>query len=114
MANRQKTVYVCSECGSETPNWAGKCPSCGAWNTLAELRLDKAGGRARDPGRTAKAKKLEDLDSTEEIRFSTGISSVRSIRRADALQSQPPESSIFCLISRALQSWWNAALSQTR
>ncbi len=74
MANKQKTVYICSECGSETPNWAGKCPSCGAWNTLAELRLDKAGGRARDPGRTAKAKKLEDLDSTEEIRFSTGIS----------------------------------------
>ncbi len=74
MANKQKTVYICSECGSETPNWAGKCPSCGAWNTLAELRLDKAGGRARDPGRTPKAKKLADLDSAEEIRFSTGIS----------------------------------------
>ena len=66
MANKQKTVYICSECGSETPNWAGKCPSCGAWNTLAELRLDKAGGRARDPGRTPKAKKLADLDSAEE------------------------------------------------
>ena len=74
MANKQKTVYICSECGSETPNWAGKCPSCGAWNTLAELRLDKAGGRVRDPGRTPKAKKLADLDSAEEIRFSTGIS----------------------------------------
>ena len=74
MANKQKTVYICSECGSETLNWAGKCPSCGAWNTLTELRLDKAGGRARDSGRTPKAKKLEDLDSTEEIRFSTGIS----------------------------------------
>ena len=74
MANKQKTVYICSECGSETLNWAGKCPSCGAWNTLTELRLDNAGGRARDSGRTPKAKKLEDLDSTEEIRFSTGIS----------------------------------------
>ena len=74
MANKQKTVYICSECGSETLNWAGKCPSCGAWNTLTELRLDKAGGRARDSGRTPKAKKLEDLDSTEELRFSTGIS----------------------------------------
>ena len=74
MANRQKTVYICSECGSETPNWAGKCPSCGAWNTLAELRIDKAGGKARDLSRAPKAKKLEDLDGTEEIRFSTGIS----------------------------------------
>ena len=41
MANRQKTVYVCSDCGAETPNWAGKCPSCGAWNTLEEMKLDK-------------------------------------------------------------------------
>ena len=74
MANRQRSVYICSECGSETPNWAGKCPSCGAWNTLAELRIDKAEGRARNPSRTLKAKKLADLDGTEEIRFSTGIS----------------------------------------
>ena len=74
MANKQKTVYICSECGSETPNWAGKCPSCGAWNTLTELRLDKAGSKVRDVSRAAKAKKLEELDSTEEIRFSTGIS----------------------------------------
>ena len=74
MANRQRSVYICSECGSETPNWAGKCPSCGAWNTLAELRIDKAEGRARNPSRILKAKKLADLDGTEEIRFSTGIS----------------------------------------
>lgn len=74
MANKQKTVYICSECGSETPNWAGKCPSCGAWNTLTELRLDKAGSKVRDVSRAAKAKKLEELDSTEEIRFSMGIS----------------------------------------
>ena len=74
MANRQKTVYLCSECGSETPNWAGKCPSCGAWNTLAELRLDKSGGKAREAGRVSRAKRLSELDITEEIRFSTGIS----------------------------------------
>ena len=45
MANRQKTVYICSECGNEVSNWAGKCPACGAWNT-----------------------------PNEEIRFTTGIS----------------------------------------
>ena len=52
MANRQKTVYCCTDCGYETANWAGKCPSCGAWNTLSEVRLDregsgKTGGRVR-------------------------------------------------------------------
>ena len=75
MANRQKTVYICSDCGSETPNWAGKCPACGAWNTLEELRIEK-GGSARSGGtvRTARPRRLEELDDSEEIRFSTGIS----------------------------------------
>ena len=33
---RQATQYVCQECGGVTSKWAGKCPSCGAWNTLVE------------------------------------------------------------------------------
>ena len=78
MANRQKTVYCCADCGYETANWAGKCPSCGAWNTLTEVRLDrdgsgKAGSRARS-GFSAVPKRLEELDLTKEIRFTTGIS----------------------------------------
>ena len=36
MANRQKTVYICSECGDTTSKWFGQCPSCGKWNTLEE------------------------------------------------------------------------------
>ena len=75
MANRQKTIYVCSECGSETPNWAGKCPSCGAWNTLEEMRIEKGStGKGAAAVRTAKPRRIEELDDTEEIRFSTGIS----------------------------------------
>ncbi len=76
MANRQKTIYVCSECGSETPNWAGKCPSCGAWNSLSELRLDKSSNGSRAPAayRAVKPKRLDELDTSREIRFSTGIS----------------------------------------
>ena len=31
-----KSEYVCGECGATTPKWAGQCPDCGAWNTLAE------------------------------------------------------------------------------
>ena len=36
---KQKTIYCCSACGNETANWAGKCPACGAWNTLEEVKL---------------------------------------------------------------------------
>ena len=74
MSNRQKTVYICSECGNEAPNWAGKCPSCGAWNTLEEMRVGKSIGRSTGSTRAVKPLRLDDLDDTEEIRFSTGIS----------------------------------------
>ncbi len=76
MANRQKTIYCCTDCGYETANWAGKCPSCGAWNTLSEVRLDREGsGKTGARIRAASApKRLEELELTEEIRFSTGIS----------------------------------------
>ena len=30
---KDKTVYVCSNCGQDSPKWVGKCPSCGEWNT---------------------------------------------------------------------------------
>ncbi len=81
MANRQKTIYCCSECGHETANWAGKCPSCGAWNTLKELRLEpgtKRKGTAAGAGErssfNARPKRLSELDMESEIRFSTGFS----------------------------------------
>ena len=77
MAAKQKTIYCCTECGNETPNWAGKCPACGAWNTLTEVKLEAAGAKSRAvrPGRAAPAaKKISELDTTAEIRFSTGIS----------------------------------------
>lgn len=39
MAKKAKTMYVCQECGYDTPRWLGKCPGCGAWNTLVEERV---------------------------------------------------------------------------
>lgn len=36
---KDKTAYVCSECGYDTPKWVGKCPACGQWNTMKEVRL---------------------------------------------------------------------------
>lgn len=76
MANKQKTIYCCTECGNETANWAGKCPSCGAWNTLSEVKLT-AGAKRATTGYSfikQKPKKLSELDISGEIRFSTGIS----------------------------------------
>ena len=74
MAKKEKTMYCCSECGYETANWAGKCPSCGAWNSLAEVRFDRdtaAGGKK--PVVRAVPKRISELDMSEEIRIHTGI-----------------------------------------
>ncbi len=75
MANKQRTVYCCSECGAESAHWAGKCPSCGAWNTLQEIKLEET-GRVKGGKKSEAAPKprlLTELDMSEEIRFGTGI-----------------------------------------
>ena len=41
-----KTIWVCSECGNETPKWVGKCPSCGSWDTYYEEKAQNI--KARD------------------------------------------------------------------
>lgn len=39
---KEKSVFVCNECGYDTLKWAGKCPSCGAWNSLVEKKVRTA------------------------------------------------------------------------
>jgi len=41
---KDKTIFTCSECGGTSPRWLGKCPACGAWNTLVETVAESAGG----------------------------------------------------------------------
>lgn len=77
MAGKQKTVYCCSECGYETSNWAGKCPACGSWNTITEMKLGKDSSGKSQTYRSKsyeKPKLLNELDTSEELRFATGIS----------------------------------------
>ena len=77
MAKKNKTVYICEECGSESANWAGKCPNCGAWNTLKEFAVDPGISLSKRRGYFAEKpvpKKLSQLETSSEIRFSSGIS----------------------------------------
>ena len=76
MPPKQKTIYCCTECGNETANWAGKCPSCGAWNTLTEFKVESRGSKGGAYAKirsTSRPKKISELDMSAEIRFSTGI-----------------------------------------
>ncbi len=74
---KTRTIYCCTECGAETVNWAGKCPSCGAWNALKEFQVDISKKKSSVvynalPGN--RAKKLRDLNVVDDCRVITGIS----------------------------------------
>ena len=77
MATKSKTVFVCGECGYETPKWVGKCPGCGEWNTMVEdVRLPQkaAASAAPRPAHTFSAMPLSQINAADEHRFVTGIS----------------------------------------
>ena len=73
---KSKTVFYCKNCGNEFPRWQGQCPACGAWNTIEEFTAKPAAspakGAARPTGR-AVPKRLREVESGSEIRFSTGL-----------------------------------------
>lgn len=72
-----KIVFYCTECGNETPKWAGKCPVCGAWNTLVEQpvqSIKKTGaGKGAAIGAIHRPRPMSALETTEELRFKTGM-----------------------------------------
>lgn len=73
---KEKTVYFCTECGNESPKWAGRCPSCGAWNALVEQRAEKTkrpSGANRNIPHSVKVTNITEIDTSDEIRFSTGM-----------------------------------------
>ncbi|MBD3815480.1 MAG: DNA repair protein RadA, partial [Halothiobacillus sp.] len=47
---REKSAFVCQECGADFPKWAGRCSECGAWNSLNEIRLPGNASTASSPG----------------------------------------------------------------
>ena len=73
---KAKSVFFCTECGNETAKWAGRCPSCGAWNTIVEQASPKDSVKVKyHTGLAAqsKAHSINDLEASEELRFATGM-----------------------------------------
>ncbi|MDR0951800.1 MAG: DNA repair protein RadA [Oscillospiraceae bacterium] len=73
---KAKTTFFCSDCGWETPKWAGRCSSCGAWNTLVEAPAEqkaKGGAASRTSFRGGAPEPLSEIDSSDELRFTTGL-----------------------------------------
>src|ERR671935_1662882 len=74
-----KTIFVCSQCGNESPKWHGRCPGCGEWNTMVEERAVEAprsgGGSSlsRKAAKPARPVPLAEVDAPAVARYETGI-----------------------------------------
>ncbi len=76
---KEKTVFFCTDCGNEFAKWQGKCPACGAWNTIQERQYaDTAYRHTSGPSsRTAvsgsRPRPLHEIQAGQETRFETGL-----------------------------------------
>ena len=79
---KAKTVFYCTNCGNETPRWQGKCPACGAWNTIEEhIEKPTPTGKAKAApvGQSRRPQKIGQVTSDGEIRFSTGMGELNRV-----------------------------------
>lgn len=73
---KTKTIFFCTNCGNETPKWMGRCPSCGAFNTMEEhVEKPATAGKAKTShvGTSRRPQRIREVTGNSEIRFSTGM-----------------------------------------
>ena len=77
---KAKTLFYCTQCGNETPKWQGKCPACGAWNTIVEQPAQQSSKKAGPVAKGSAAgvpvsrpMPMNEVETTDELRFSTGM-----------------------------------------
>ena len=74
---KARTVYVCTECGYESPKWNGKCAGCGAWNSLEESTpaptVKSAPGARAAVDLSDRILELSQVDMESEVRYRTGM-----------------------------------------
>jgi DNA repair protein RadA/Sms len=76
---RPKTLFECTGCGHQEPKWLGRCPSCGKWNSFAELAPAALPGRGAAENGKGLAIPLSSIETREGMRLDTGISEVNRV-----------------------------------
>ena len=85
---KSKTVFLCTNCGNETPKWAGRCAACGQWNTLEEYTPSPAAksSSAAVSRFVSRAKRLTEVETDEALRFSTGLAELDRVLGGGAVK----------------------------
>ncbi len=75
MSPKAKSIYICTECGYESPKWLGRCTGCGAWNTMIEevVSTGKSVSNISYSNKSVAAKPLSQISTEDEERLVTGI-----------------------------------------
>lgn len=85
---KAKTVFFCTSCGNESPKWQGRCQSCGQWNTIEEhIERPSAPGKVRTSSASTRvARRITDVTTDAETRFSTGIGELDRVLGGGAVE----------------------------
>ncbi len=87
---KTKTVFYCTACGNETPKWQGRCPACGAWNSIEEhVERPAIPGRSKSASGCVSSRgprQLHEMKSDEEIRFTTGMGELDRVLGGGAVE----------------------------
>lgn len=71
---KNRTIYVCSQCGGHSPKWQGQCPHCYEWNSLSEqIETPKSSSRFAALAGASRVEFLANIQAEETPRFSTGL-----------------------------------------
>ena len=70
---KAKIIFLCSECGFDSPKWLGRCPSCNQWNTMVEEKFQEVQTAAFQTGKNTKPQQIGDFSEEDDLRRATGI-----------------------------------------
>src|SRR5476651_845950 len=76
------TSFVCQECGYDSPAFLGKCPECGLWNTLKEIKIPSSKSSSKFSSVAPldiKVKKLSEINHESKKRLLTGVSEMDNV-----------------------------------
>ena len=87
---KAKSLFYCTECGNESLKWQGRCPACGAWNTIVEQPAAEAKKKASGPlprgGGSRRPRPIAEVEAVDELRFNTGMSELDRVLGGGAVK----------------------------
>ena len=88
---KARSLFYCTECGNESMKWQGRCPACGAWNTIEEqpgLEAKKKASATPSAraGNMRRPRPIAEVEAVDELRFNTGMSELDRVLGGGAVK----------------------------